>query len=178
MIAGTGIQTMEWGHQDVVHNVQMDYYGKRLASCSSDRSIKLFAVSAGSYPRAALVTLEGHEGPIWEVAWAHPKFGSIFDLCSYDRKVIIWKEGAENEWSQAQVFAKHEASVNSISWAPREFGLVLAVGSSDGTISVFTHKTDGTWEKTKIEQAHPVESLRFLGPRLQLQVLWWMRTPD
>jgi protein transport protein SEC13 len=72
------------------------------------------------------------------------------------KKVIIWKEGAESEWTQAQVFQEHEASVNSVSWAPHEFGLVLAAGSSDGTISVFTHKTDGTWEKTKIEQAHPV----------------------
>ena len=28
-----------------------------------------------------------HEGPVWQVAWAHPKFGSILASCSYDRKV-------------------------------------------------------------------------------------------
>lgn len=165
MTAGTGAQMVESGHQDVVHDVQLDYYGKRMATCSSDRSIKVFPLNtAGADPAGiasgaagqAASTLLGHDGPVWQVAWAHPKFGSIIASCSYDRKVIVWKEGAENEWTQAQVFQEHEASVNSVSWAPHEFGLVLAAGSSDGTISVFTHKTDGSWEKTKIEQAHPV----------------------
>jgi protein transport protein SEC13 len=149
-------QVVESGHQDVVHDVAVDYYGKRLASCSSDRLIKVFAVGSGDVPTSALATLTGHEGPVWQVAWAHPKFGSILASCSYDRRVVIWREGAENEWQQEQVFQEHESSVNSISWAPQEFGLCLACGSSDGTISVLTHKPDGSWEKVKIEQAHPV----------------------
>lgn len=153
----TGSVTVDSGHQDVVHDVAMDYYGKRMASCSSDRSIKIFSVSpSGSDPPAALATLTGHEGPVWQVAWAHPKFGSLLASCSYDRKVIVWKEGPDNEWSQWQLFQEHNSSVNSISWAPHEFGLSLACASSDGTISVLTHKPDGQWERTKIEQAHPV----------------------
>ncbi|KAG0557769.1 hypothetical protein KC19_11G156000 [Ceratodon purpureus] len=149
-------QVVESGHQDVVHDLAVDYYGKRLASCSSDRLIKVFAVGAGDVPTTALATLSGHEGPVWQVAWAHPKFGSILASCSYDRRVIIWRETAENQWQQDQVFQEHESSVNSIAWAPQEFGLCLACGSSDGTISVLTHKPDGSWEKAKIEQAHPV----------------------
>ena len=98
----TGTQALESGHQDVVHDVAMDYYGKRLATCSSDRLVKIFAVGAAEQSNA-LATLSGHEGPIWQIVWAHPKFGSIIASCSYDRKVIIWKEGAENQWSQAQV---------------------------------------------------------------------------
>ncbi|XP_024360104.1 protein transport protein SEC13 homolog B [Physcomitrium patens] len=149
-------QVMESGHQDVVHDVSVDYYGKRLASCSSDRLIKVFAISSEDVLPNSLATLAGHEGPVWQVAWAHPKFGSILASCSYDRKVIIWREGAENEWHQDQVFQEHESSVNSISWSPHEFGLGLACGSSDGTISVLTLKPDGSWEKAKIQQAHPV----------------------
>ncbi|CAK9207842.1 unnamed protein product [Sphagnum jensenii] len=151
----TGTQTLESGHQDVVHDLAMDYYGKRLATCSSDRTIKLFAVGAPEQT-VVLATLIGHEGPVWQVAWAHPKFGSILASCSYDRKVIIWKQGADNEWTQAQVFQEHDSSVNSICWAPAEFGLCLACGSSDGTISVLTQKVDGAWEKAKIDPAHPV----------------------
>ncbi|KAG6553474.1 hypothetical protein Mapa_004386 [Marchantia paleacea] len=94
MIAGTGIQTVESGRQDVLHDVQMDYYGKRLASCSSDRSIKLFAVCCRRIDHFG-----GPRRAVWDVALAHPKFGSIIALCSYNRKVIIWKEGVENEWS-------------------------------------------------------------------------------
>ncbi len=96
-------QVVETGHQDVVHDVAVDYYGKRLATSSSDRLIKLFAVGAGDVPTAALGTLAGHEGPVWQVAWAHPKFGSILASCSYDRRVIVWREVAENEWQQDQV---------------------------------------------------------------------------
>jgi WD40 repeat protein len=36
--------------------------------------------------------LQGHDGPVWEVAWAHPKFGMILASCSYDGKVCVWKE--------------------------------------------------------------------------------------
>ena len=28
-----------------------------------------------------------HEGPVWQLSWAHPKFGNILASCSYDRKV-------------------------------------------------------------------------------------------
>jgi len=34
-------------------------------------------------------TIGGHEGPVWEVAWAHPKFGIVLASCSYDRKVQL-----------------------------------------------------------------------------------------
>ena len=30
-----------------------------------------------------------HEGPVWQVSWAHPKYGSILASCSYDRKVSL-----------------------------------------------------------------------------------------
>lgn len=38
------------------------------------------------------LTVFRHEGPIWQVAWAHPKFGSLLASCSYDGTVIIWQE--------------------------------------------------------------------------------------
>lgn len=147
-------QKIETGHQDVVHDVVMDYYGKRLATASSDNTIKIIGVSNSGSQQ--LATLTGHQGPVWQVAWAHPKFGSVLASCSYDGKVIIWKEGNQNEWIQSDVFDDHKASVNSIAWAPHELGLCLACGSSDGNISVFMARSDGGWDKSRIEQAHPV----------------------
>uniref|UniRef100_A0A1D1YSP1 Protein SEC13 n=1 Tax=Anthurium amnicola TaxID=1678845 RepID=A0A1D1YSP1_9ARAE len=151
-------EKIETGHQDVVHDVAMDYYGKRLATASSDNTIKIIAVTSGSsFSSQHLATLSGHQGPVWQVAWAHPKFGSILASCSYDGRVIIWKEGAvQNEWIQAHVFTDHSSSVNSIAWAPHELGLCLACGSSDGSLSVFTARPDGGWDRAKIDQAHLV----------------------
>ncbi|CAL5325765.1 unnamed protein product [Camellia sinensis] len=148
-------QKIETGHNDTVHDVSMDYYGKRVATGSSDTTIKIIGVSNNSTSQH-LATLTGHQGPVWQVAWAHPKFGSILASCSYDGRVIIWKEGNQNEWTQAHVFTEHKSSVNSIAWAPHELGLCLACGSSDGNISVFTARSDGGWDTTRIDQAHPL----------------------
>ena len=30
-----------------------------------------------------------HEGPVWQVSWAHPMFGNLLASCSYDRKVSV-----------------------------------------------------------------------------------------
>jgi protein transport protein SEC13 len=78
----------------MVHDVQLDFYGKRLATCSSDRTVKLFEVDEGSGSHTLLDTLRGHDGPVWSVSWGHPKFGSILASASYDGKVIIWREVA------------------------------------------------------------------------------------
>lgn len=80
---------------------------------------------------------------MWQVSWAHPKFGVLLAACSYDGKVIIYREQSLNQWTQAYVHAFHESSVNSIAWAPHEYGLVLACASADGTVSVLSYSR--TW---------------------------------
>ena len=79
--------TVDTGHEDMIHDAQMDFYGTRLATCSrccsaatrlvflffssSDRSVRIFDVKDGTQSLAA--SLVGHEGPVWQVAWAHPR---------------------------------------------------------------------------------------------------------
>lgn len=98
-----------------------------------------------------------HEGPVWQLSWAHPKFGCVLASCSYDRKVNIWKQTAKNQWTVIYTYEGHELSgiltkkknlsqlrkkkkVNSVEFGPHEFGLNLAAGSSDGTISIISFK--------------------------------------
>jgi protein transport protein SEC13 len=169
------------GHSGMVHDAQLDYYGRRLATCSSDSTIKLFDVVGEQHTH--LADLTGHEGPVWQVAWAHPSFGSLLASCSFDHQVIVWKEVSDNQWVQvvgslnrrihpspiaftpnahsvrtAQVYRSpanlHTASVNSIAWAPYETGLILACASSDGSFSIITYQKDGSWEATKRDNAH------------------------
>ncbi|KAK9834204.1 hypothetical protein WJX81_007864 [Elliptochloris bilobata] len=153
----TTTASFESGHADMVHDVQLDYYGRRLATCSSDRTIKVFDVAGEQV--VPLADLAGHEGPVWQVTWAHPKFGSLLASCSFDHRVIVWKEAPENTWTPVHSAPVHSASVNGVAFAPHELGLLLAAASSDGSLSVLAYQSDGTWASEKIEGAHPVGAM-------------------
>ncbi|KAK9380263.1 WD40-repeat-containing domain protein [Kockiozyma suomiensis] len=129
-------------HNDVIHDAVLDYYGKRLATCSSDSTIKIFEIEGESHKLIA--TLAGHEGPVWQVSWAHPKFGVILASSSFDGKVIIWREDvATKTWTNIATHAAHSESVNSVQWAPPDAGAVLVCGSSDGNVSIVEFNDDG-----------------------------------
>uniref|UniRef100_A0A915CGV3 Protein SEC13 homolog n=1 Tax=Parascaris univalens TaxID=6257 RepID=A0A915CGV3_PARUN len=147
------VTKVDTAHRDIIHDAQMNYYGTRLATCSSDRLVKIFELkpSGQTYP---LAELSGHDGPVWQVVWAHPKFDNVLASCSYDRKVIIWKE-VSGKWQKIYEWSDHEASVNSICWAPHQFGLILACASTDTTISLLTYVPEtNAWTSRKILKAH------------------------
>lgn len=149
----SAVTTFDTGHEDMIHDAVLDYYGIQLATCSSDHSIKVFDMSNGTQTLTA--ELKGHYGPVWQVAWSHPKFGNLLASCSYDRKVIIWRNNGE--WLKVYEYAGHDSSVNSLAWAPYEFGLMLACGSSDGALSILTAAGDiSAWDIKKIPNAHTI----------------------
>ncbi|KAJ3121503.1 GTPase-activating protein S13 [Physocladia obscura] len=158
--ASTGtsaVNSFDTHHEDIIHDAQLDYYGRKLATSSSDSTVKIFEVDNDSH--RLVDTLKGHNGPVWQVAWAHPKFGVVLASCSYDAKVLIWRE-YNGIWSKVTDHQVHSSSVNSVSWAPHEYGLILACASSDGTISVITCKEDTTWEsQTFVAHAMGVNSI-------------------
>jgi len=87
-------------HEDLVHDAQMDYYGVKLATCSSDRTVKVYNVFEQGYELVA--TLQGHEGPVWQVSWAHPKFGVLLASCSFDGSVLIHAQQQSSSSSSSQ----------------------------------------------------------------------------
>jgi protein transport protein SEC13 len=140
-------KTVETGHQEMVHDAQLDYYSKLLATCSSDRSIKIFSADD---PRTAIATINSHQGPVWSVQWAHPKFGVLLASASYDRTVRLHRQNNTGAWDTIKSFSHHESSVNAIKWAPHQYGLQLACASSDGTVSILT-ATDAAGTQWTVE---------------------------
>ncbi|KAF2120884.1 WD40-repeat-containing domain protein [Lophiotrema nucula] len=143
-MAGGAVQDLlSFETNDTQHDAQLDYYGRRLATCSSDKTIKIFEVEGESH--RLIETLKGHEGAVWSIAWAHPKYGNILASSSYDGRVLIWRENPQtSQFQQLTSFSLHTASVNLVAWAPHEAGCLLACASSDGNVSVLEFK-ENNW---------------------------------
>ena len=137
-----GAAIIDTQHEDHIHDCQWDYYARRLATASSDRTVKVWNVEPDD-THALSATLTGHDGPVWEVAWAHPQFGTLIASCGYDGAVLVFKEEGPGRWAIVHKWSPApgaEVSVNSIEFAPSGFGqLVLACASSDGHVSVLRH---------------------------------------
>lgn len=169
------------GHSDVVHDAQLDFYGRRLATCSSDRTVKIFAIDRSGVHRHE-ATLEGHRGPVWHVAWAHPtRHGNpILASASYDGRVIVWMEETPGMWRQIYEYAWHASSVNCVAFAPYQYGLIFACASSDGFVSICTRLEDGTWDERRVSESrdggahtHPLGANSVAwAPALQPGGLW------
>lgn len=121
-----------------------------------------------------LAELSGHEGPVWAVAWAHPRFGGgLLASASFDHRVLLWVEssggvhGGSSSWQRLPFEPPpHSASVNALAFAPQELGLALAAASSDGSVSVLTAQQTSSsnqnassttaegWSADRIERAH------------------------
>ncbi|EPT30292.1 WD domain, G-beta repeat-containing protein [Toxoplasma gondii ME49] len=166
MAAPATLSTFETSHAGCLHSVEFDFFATRLATASSDRTIRLWSLStpeasthAGEVaPKTAtfLQELRGHEGPVWQVRWAHPSFGNLLASCGYDRRIIVWRQSAaavpqgpqtrfaptQSLFTPVYTNEDHTASVNSIAFCPHEFGLHLAAGSSDGSVSVLSLSGD------------------------------------
>ena len=127
-------------------------YGKRLATCSSDRSIKIWSRNeqgvfdvVGSCAEIP----EAHQGSVWKLAWAHPEFGQVLASCSFDNTVKIWEEqdGASSNadgggsstlpWVMRYKCVDSRVSVNDIKFAPQHLGLKLATVSDDGYVRIY-----------------------------------------
>ena len=120
--------------------------GRTLATlllCVLTRSLCFFTAAPSHRARFLCFLLCRHDGPVWQVAWSHPSFGSLLASCGYDRRVIVHREVSPGQWTRIYTYEGHASSVNSIAWAPFEYGLQLATASSDGKVAVLSHR--GEW---------------------------------
>ncbi|ODM89589.1 Protein SEC13 [Orchesella cincta] len=131
------------------HDAQVNFTGTQLATSSCDKTIRVFDVNVKDGSQFFVEELKGHQGPVWQVAWGHPSFGTYLASCSYDRKVIIWKETRETKpdgklivkWDTSFVYEGHDSSVNSVCWAPPSWSQCRVLAPADAPNF---DKTDGT----------------------------------
>ena len=96
------------GHASILHDLSMNATGSRMATCSTDRDIKIWDLDTSS--GAAKYTLSGnitnaHAASAMKLSWACGTYGQIFASCALDNVLRIWQEtcspsahGEEKVW--------------------------------------------------------------------------------
>jgi len=125
---------------DFIHDLAFDWYGKRLATCSSDQKIKVWDYVRGRWSCTA--EIKAHSGSVHALSWAHPEFGQVLASCSSDRVVHIYEEQVDGRsgarvWKKQGRLVDSRDSVADCEFAPRHLGLKLATCSLDGRVRIY-----------------------------------------
>lgn len=133
-------------HKDIIHDVSFDFYGRRMATCSSDHTVKIWDLyDNGEWVCKA--DWKTHSGSVWKVTWAHPEFGQVIATCSFDRTAVVWEEqvgevstsshGRANQWIQRASLVDSSNSVTDLKFSPKHLGLLLAMCYKDGVVRIY-----------------------------------------
>ncbi|KAI9139772.1 WD40-repeat-containing domain protein [Paraphysoderma sedebokerense] len=130
-------------HEDLIHDISYDYYGKRIVTASSDQKLKVWDFNDDSGNWELNDSWKAHEGSILKVSWAHPEYGQVIASCSFDRSVRIWEEqdhepkGSGKRWIERARLVDSRESIQDIEFAPNHLGFKLATCSTDGMVRIY-----------------------------------------
>lgn len=139
------MKTINAEHKDLIHDVAYDFYGRRMATCSSDQSVKVWDIGEDDEWHCT-ASWKTHYGSVWKVTWAHPEFGQIIATCSFDRTASVWEEivgesiGSDrglSHWVKRTSLVDSRTSVTDVKFAPKHLGLQLATCSADGVVRIY-----------------------------------------
>ncbi|TAL67629.1 MAG: choice-of-anchor D domain-containing protein, partial [Bacteroidetes bacterium] len=136
------------GHTNFVNSVAFSPDGTRLASCSSDKTIKLWDIISGT----EIQTFPG-QNSVSSIAFSPD--GSMLASGHGDSTVKLWDI---NSGIEIRTFSGHTRSISSVAFCPD--GLKLASGSYDKTIKLWDIDS-GTEIRTLSGNTNFVTSIEF-----------------
>ena len=115
-------------HDDFVHDVQFDHYGRRIATCSSDQMIKI-------WERAA------------DIDFADTSYNTHSAINATNEQIsqkIAEEMTLTNQWvCTFQIQSRHNGAIWRIAWADPEFGHIIASCGMDQHVFIFKERESG-----------------------------------
>eukprot|EP00980_Cylindrotheca_fusiformis_P010708 scaffold2400_cov187-Cylindrotheca_fusiformis.AAC.13 len=139
--SSTTTKVLSSAHQDYVHHIAFDIYGRRMATCSGDRFVRVWDLTDDGM-WSLVARWQAHKGSVTMLSWAHPEFGSLLATCGSDHEAKIWEEhinltSAAPIWTTKTQLTDARKAVSCLEFAPRHWGLKLATGSADGSVRIY-----------------------------------------
>ncbi|KAG0740379.1 hypothetical protein G6F57_001525 [Rhizopus arrhizus] len=145
------LATLE-GHQDRVWQASWHPSKTLLATCSGDKTVRLWAPLSLTDPTQwqCVETLEGaHKRTIRSVAWSNT--GNELATASFDATTGIWEYDRDN-WECAATLEGHENEIKSVAWSAT--GALLATCSRDKSVWIWEVEADNDFECLSVLQEH------------------------
>jgi WD40 repeat protein len=140
------------GHSSAVRSIVFSSDGSRLASCSADKTLRLWNTHTGGAIGGAMV---GHTASVESIVFSPD--GRRLASCSKDRTVRLWDAATGEPIGRAMV--GHTGLVTSIVFSPD--GRRLASGSSDKTVRLWDSATGDPLGEPMAGHTNSITSVAF-----------------
>ncbi|AET38004.1 Seh1p Ecym_2258 [Eremothecium cymbalariae DBVPG len=131
------------GHEDLIHDICYDFYGRHVATCSSDQHIKVFKLDKDSNEWELSDSWKGHDSSVVSLDWASPEYGRIIASVSYNKTIKLWEEDPDapecsgRRWTKLCTLNDAMGPLYSVKFAPGHLGLRLGAIGNDGVLRIY-----------------------------------------
>lgn len=143
----TALATLN-GHKDRVWDVSWNPQGNILASCSSDKSIRLWGKEGDTWQSKTILS-DAHSRTVRQVAWS--PCAKYMASASFDATINIW-DGKGGDFECTATLEGHENEVKGVTWSVS--GALLATCSRDKSVWVWEVTDDEEYDCISVLPSH------------------------